>query len=179
MPQSSPPRFHTTTFHITSHPNFPHLAVRNIPHTRIPHSTPRHYSTSHMFISIHITMSDMATFHISQSHHTSHRTIIHSTTSRNTIPHHAHITPHTTHSKPHPSHTAFQPSFRTTLPCLIWRQIIPHHCIPQPHCTAHHHQYFLCTTPSFHIASPHSTSHLTFHNITFSITPYRIYSTEL
>ena len=38
MPHSSSPQFHTTTF--TSHRNFPHLVLCNIPHTRTPRQVP-------------------------------------------------------------------------------------------------------------------------------------------
>ena len=119
------------------------------------HST--QYSTSHILHFKH-TMSEIATFHVAPhtphftSHHNSHQIIPphlghippHGTTS-DTFKYKLHITlSHSTHSKSyHTSHTAFQTSFCITPPCLIWRQTIPHHHIPQPHFTsciaAHHH----------------------------------------
>ena len=104
MPHSSSPHFHTTTpisHHIvTFHTDF---ALCNIPHTRTPHSTPRHIPHHTFCISItpclklqhstsvapHFTYTDIT------SHHNSHQSN-HPTTSQRTIPHHAHIPPHTT-----------------------------------------------------------------------------------
>ena len=39
----------STPPHFTSHRNFPHLAICNIPHTRTPHSTPRHIPHNTLF----------------------------------------------------------------------------------------------------------------------------------
>ena len=98
MPQSSS-QFHTTT------PISHHIVTFHIDFTfcNIPHSTPRHiphhtfcfsitpclklqHSTS---VAPHFTYTDIT------SHHNSHQSN-HPTTSRRTIPHHAHIPPHTT-----------------------------------------------------------------------------------
>ena len=58
----------STRPHFTSHRNFSHLALCNIPYTRTPHSTPRHipHHTFCISVTFYITraMSEIATFHI-------------------------------------------------------------------------------------------------------------------
>ena len=118
-------------------------------HSRTPHSTPRH--PHHTFGRISIT------FNITSNHnHIRSRPL---SAMNITFKYRLQFAlPHSTHSKPH--HAAFQP-FRIG--------------IPQPHFTSciSTPLYSPCITPSFNIASPYFTTHLTLH-----ITPYRIYSTS-
>ena len=183
--------FFTTISHHILQSNFLHLHYAF-------HTTPLIFHTTlilrHFNRQFHITpcLTEMATFHISRTtfhiHHNSHQI----TPSRHTIPHRADLPPrttsctshsninctsHSTHSKPHhTSHSAFQPSFRITPPCLIWRQTIPHHSVFHNHIsftsciTAHHH---IPRVPHHHSTSHHYISqHLTLHNTTFSNTPH-------
>ena len=178
MPHSSP-QFHTTTFHITSPTFSVHLALRNIPHTRTPHSAPHipHHTDfaafqSHWFhitpclkwqhctsIAPHCTSTII---HIKSLHHISahHSTSRLHSTSHSNVDCPSHI--NTFQTTPHIPHCT-----STTLPHQTnVSNLASNHStslgIPQPHPfhILHHRTppYSPCTTPSFHIASPHFTT---------------------
>ena len=160
---------HTGFFITIPHPhftsrNFLHFALCNVPHTRIPHHAIFHIAHEVRHFNHHV----WPPFHIHR-HHTTFNRAGHNSHQiapcLRSIPHRVHITPRHAHHHIQNIHcTAHIPHCIST--------IIPHTAISNMASNHPHHSVFhnyhitdlhstpphsTCTTPLFHIASPHLT----------------------
>ena len=137
-------RLHSTSHHVWNCNILHHISHRTIIHIKSHHHISAHHSTSGPHSTSHHAMNIAFKYRL-----------------QITIPQ---PTFQTTPHIPYRRHAAFQPSFRITPLCLIRRHTI------QCHSVFHNHisftscistpPYSPCTTLSFHIVSPHFTTHL-------------------